>query len=67
MSYGTNVADTWRSVPGFVDRILKGAKPADMAVEVITRREFVVDLKVARQLGLTVPQTMLARADRVID
>ncbi len=67
MSYGTNVADTWRSVPGFVDRILKGAKPADMAVEVITRREFVVDLKVARQLGLTVPQAMLARADRVID
>ena len=67
LSYGTNVADTWLRVPSYVDRILKGAKPADMAVEAITRREFTVSLKAARHVGVTIPADMLKRADSVVD
>jgi len=67
MSYGTSFVDTYPRMPEFVDRILKGAKPADMPFDVITRREFVVNLKVARELGVTIPDAVLKRADRIIE
>lgn len=66
-SYGTNVADTWPRVPSFIDQILKGAKPGDLPVEIITRREFSLSVKTARDLGLIIPVEVLKRADRVID
>ncbi|MEO6213434.1 MAG: ABC transporter substrate-binding protein [Vicinamibacterales bacterium] len=67
MSYGTSFTDTYPRMPEFVDRILKGAKPAEMPFGVITRREFVVNLKIARELGVTIPGEVLKRADRTID
>ena len=67
MSYGTSFTDTYPRMPEFVDRVLKGAKPADTPFEVITRREFVVNLKIARGLGVTIPGEVLKRADRTID
>ncbi len=67
MSYGTSFTDTYSRMPLFVDRILKGAKPRDMPFEVISRREFVINLKTARMLGLTIPARLLKQADRVID
>lgn len=67
MSYGTSFADTYPRMPEFVDRILKGAKPADTPFAVITRREFVVNLKIARELGVTIPVEVLKRADRIIE
>lgn len=67
MSYGTSFADTYPLMPEFVDRVLKGAKPADMPFEVITRREFVVNLKIARELGVIIPSEVLKRADRIIE
>ena len=67
MSYGTSFTDTYPRMPEFVDRVLKGATPADTPFEVITRREFVVNLKIARQLGATIPGEVLKRADRLID
>jgi putative ABC transport system substrate-binding protein len=67
MSYGTTIADTYPMMPLVVDKILKGAKPADTPFEEITRREFVVNLKVARELGVTIPPEVLKRADRVIE
>ncbi len=67
MSYGTSFADTYPLMPVFVDRIFKGAKPADMPFDVITRREFVINLKTARELGVTIPGEVLKRADRIID
>ena len=67
MSYGTSFTDTYPRMPEYVDRVLKGATPADMPFEVITRREFVVNLKVARELGVTIPAEVLKRADRTID
>jgi putative tryptophan/tyrosine transport system substrate-binding protein len=66
-SYGTSFPDTFAGVPTAIDKILKGAKPADMPFELITRRDFVVNLKMARDLGLTVPADLLRRADRVIE
>jgi putative ABC transport system substrate-binding protein len=66
-TYGTSFTDTFAGVPIAIDKILKGAKPADMPFELITRREFVVDLKTARALGLTVPADLLKRADRIIE
>ena len=66
MSYGPNYTDLWRRAADFVDIILKGTKPADMPVEQPTKFEFLVNLKTAKQIGLTIPQKVLARADRVI-
>jgi len=66
VSYGTDLADSYRRVAYFVDRILKGAKPADLPVQQPTKFEFVINLKTAKQIGLTIPQSVLYRADKVI-
>jgi putative ABC transport system substrate-binding protein len=66
MSYGTNRAEWRRRVVYFVDRILKGAKPADLPVERPTKFELVINLKTAKQIGVTIQPNVLVRADRVI-
>ena len=67
ISYGTKVVDTWPAMAGFIDKILKGAKPGDLPVQVITRRELIVNAKTARSLGLSLPGELLKRADSVVD
>ena len=66
MSYGTNIVAVYRRVAIYVDKIFKGAKPSELPVEQPTNFEFLINLKAARQMGLTIPPNVLARADRVI-
>ena len=66
MSYGTNAEELSRRAAVFVDKILKGKKPADLPVEQPTKFEFGINLKTAKQIGLAIPQSVLFRADRVI-
>ena len=67
MSYAADLIDSWRRSATFVDRILKGAKPAEMPIEQSTKFELVINLKTAKALGLAMPRSLLQRADQIIE
>jgi len=67
MSYGPNIPDNFRRAAGFVDKILKGARPGDLPTQQPTKFEMVVNMKTAKAMGFTIPQSFLLRADRMIE
>ena len=67
MSYGPDLGESWRQIAGYVDKILLGAKPADLPVELPSKFQFVINAKTAHAIGLAIPRTVLLRADRVIE
>jgi putative ABC transport system substrate-binding protein len=67
MSYAADLTDSWRRAAAFVDQILKGVKPADIPIEQATRFELVINLRTAKALGLTIPRSLLLRADQVVE
>ena len=67
MSYGQNTAESYRRAATFVDKILKGAKPGDLPVEQPTQLDLVINMKTAKKLGIRIPNSILVRADRVIE
>jgi ABC-type uncharacterized transport system substrate-binding protein len=67
IAYGTGLLDTFPRIPAYVDKILRGANPSDLPVEVLTQHVLIINLKTAREIGLTMPPEVLQRADQVIE